>query len=220
MPAEPATSPFRFATFVPTVAVNLVAPILIFKTLEWLGVSALPALAGGCVAPALDNLRTWMTSRRLDPVGILMAASVVCGVVSSLGAGDASQRLVTDSLVNGAWGAAFLASMLFRRPLMFFLIRQLVAGEDPSRIEIWNGLWRHDVFRSATRSITVMWGLAYIAEVLIEAGLARALTPEAVVTISPLIGIGATLALIALTRRMMRAARKRLEVVEHVKWPL
>jgi len=37
--ANPAPRPFRFAMLVPTIMMDVVAPIGILKTLEWLGVS-------------------------------------------------------------------------------------------------------------------------------------------------------------------------------------
>ena len=219
-PPTPAARPFRFAMLVPTLLVDVVAPIGILKTLEWFGVSPIWALAGGCVAPALNNLRSWITSHRLDPVGILMIASIASGTVASLVSGNLFYRVVTDMLLNATWGLVFLGSLLVSRPLIFFIIRPLVTGEDASRNEIWNGLWRYPVFRSAMRSITAVWGVVFFAQVLIELGLARILTPETVVTVSPLMGVGATLVLIVFTRQRMRTAREHLEVVEHLKWPL
>jgi hypothetical protein len=220
MPANPTAKPFRFAMLVPTLVINVVVPIGILKGLEWFGVPKVWALAWGCLPPALNNLRIWIGSRRLDPVGILMMASIASGTMASLVAGDIFYRVVADVLLNTTWGLVFLASLLLSRPLIFFIIRPIVTGEDASRNEVWNGLWRYTVFRSAMRLITAVWGMVFFAQVLIELGLARLLTPETVVTISPLMGVGATLALIVFTRQRMRTARERLEIVEHLKWPL
>jgi hypothetical protein len=168
----------------------------------------------------LNNLRLWVRSRRLDPVGIVMMAGVAGGAAASLVSGNLFYRIVTDCLLGSAWGLAFLASLLFSRPVMFFLIRALVAGDDASRTETWNGLWRYGVFRSAMRSITATWGVAYFAGVLVELGLARVLTPDTVVTIGPLLNLGVTLLLVVFTRLRMRTMRERLERVEQLKWPL
>jgi hypothetical protein len=219
-PASPATRPFRLAMLVPTLVIDVAAPIALFKGLEAFGVSPIWALAGGCAPPVLNNLRAWLRSRRLDPVGILMMASIASGPVAALISGEISSRIITDCLLNSAWGLVFLGSLLPPRPAMFFLIRSLVAGEDASRTETWDRLWRYTVFRSALRSITAMWGLVYFAEVLIELGLARGLTPDAVVSLAPLMNVSGTLGLIVLTRLRMRAMRTRLERVEQLTWPL
>jgi hypothetical protein len=205
---------------VPTLLVDVAAPIALFKGLEAVGVAPIWALAAGCAPPVLNNLRVWISARRLDPVGILMMASIASGPVATLITGEIASRIVTDCLLNCAWGLAFLGSLLFTRPAMFFLIRALVAGEDASRTEAWNGLWRYATFRSALRSITAMWGLVYFAEVLIELTLARGLRPDTVLTIAPLMNAGGTLGLIVLTRLRLRALRGRLERVERLTWPL
>jgi hypothetical protein len=219
-PATQTTRPFRFAMLVPTIMINVVVPIGILKTLEWFGIPSIWALGAGCLPPALNNLRIWITSRRLDPVGILMIASILSGTAASLVSGNIFYRIVTDSCLNGAWGLVFLGSLLVSRPVIFFIIRPVVTGEDASRNEIWNGLWRYPVFRSAMRLITAVWGVVFFAQVLTEVGLARLLTPERVVTFAPLMGVGATLGLIVFTRQCMRTARGRLELVDHLKWPL
>jgi hypothetical protein len=219
-PAPPAAKPFRFAMLVPTLLVDVAAPIALFKGLQAFGVAPIWALAAGCGPPVLNNLRVWIQSRRLDAVGLLMMASIASGPVAALISGQVSSRIVTDCLLGSAWGLAFLGSLLLSRPAIFYLIRALVAGEDASRTATWNGLWRYASFRSAMRSITAGWGVVYFAQVLIELGLVRVMSVDAVVTIAPIMSLVGTLGLIVLTRLRMRAARERLELVEHLKWPL
>jgi hypothetical protein len=219
-PARPPPRPFRLAMLIPTLLVDAVAPIAIFKGLEGVGASPVWALAAACVPPALNNLRVWIRSRRLEPVGILIVGSMAGGAVASLVAGDIAWRILADLLVGGAWALVFLGSLVLGRPLMVYIIRPLVAGEDASRIAAWNGLWRYATFRSRLRAITVTWGAVYVALMLIEAGLSRFLKAETVLTIAPLTSLGATLALIMFTRQRMRSLRERFEVIEHQNWPL
>jgi hypothetical protein len=211
---------FRLAMVIPTLVVDGLLPVGLFKGLEALGVAPVWALAAGCAPPVINNLRVWMTSRRLDPVGLLIMASLASGVAASLITGSLGSRVVTDCLLNSAWGLAFLGSLLLARPLMFYLIRSLVAGEDASRTEAWNGLWRYAAFRSMLRSTTAIWGVVYFAQVLLELGLARLMTADTVLTIAPIANAAGTIALIALTRLRMRRVRERLELFEHLRWPL
>lgn len=211
---------FRLAMFVPTLLVDVIAPIAIFKTLGWLGATPVWALAGGCVPPLLNNLRTWTRSRRLDPVGILIMASMATGVMGSIISGNLGSRIVTDCVIGSAWGAAFLGSLIVGRPVLFFLIRAVVAGEDAERTDIWNSLWHYAAFRSAMRSMTAACSLIYFARVLITLVLAQALTTDAMATIAPLMSTGGTLGLFVLIRFGMQAMRRRLEARENLKWPL
>jgi hypothetical protein len=216
----PAVKPFRLSMLLPTLLVDGVLPIAIFLTLEHGGVSPAWALAAGCVPPALNNLRTWISARHLDPVGILVMASIGSGAVASLVSGNIFYRIVTDCLLNAGWGSAFFVSLAFGRPVLFFLIREIVAAGDASRAESWNGLWHYGLFRRALRSMTAIWGAVYFAEVLIEAGLAHTLAYDTVVGIASIMSTAATLALIAFTHRRMKATRVRFEREEHVTWPL
>jgi hypothetical protein len=219
-PAAPTARQFRFAMLVPTLLVSVAAPIAVFKGLEAVGVAPAWALAAGCVPPLLNNLRTWLKSRRLDPVGILMMASIAGGPVAALISGSIASRIVTDCIMSSAWGLAFLGSLVFSRPAMFYLIRALVAGDDTSRTEIWNGLWRYAGFRRTLRGITAIWGASYFAGIAIELALTRGLGVDTVVTFAPLLSLGITVGLIAFTRLRMKAMRERLELKEHLKWPL
>lgn len=218
--ASPATRPFRLAMLVPTLVVSVAAPIAIFKGLEAAGVAPVWALAAGCLPPIANNLRVWLKSRRIDPVGLVMMASIAGGPAASLISGSLASRIAADCVLGAAWGMAFLGSLLLARPVLFYLIRALVAGEDATRIGIWNGLWRYAAFRGTLRSLTATWGAFYVAGVMIELGLTQVMTIDTVVTIGPLINLGATLLLVALTRLRMRTMRRRLERDEGLAWPL
>jgi hypothetical protein len=85
---------------------------------------------------------------------------------------------------------------------------------------VWQGLWSHAVFRSALRLITVTWGIVYLAEALARVGLAMTLKPDDVIVASPIMAFVATLFLIGITRFRMQMLRERLELFDHLKWPL
>jgi hypothetical protein len=219
-PTLPAPRPFRLMMLLPTLIVDGLLPIGIFKGLEAMGVAPVWALAAGCAPPVLSNLHAWLKSRRLDPIGLLIIASMGGGVAASIISGDIGSRIVSDALLNGAWGAAFLISLFVGKPIIFYLIRAVVAGDDASRMQAWNGLWRYAAFRTAMRFISATWCAVYFAEVLIELGLAHALTANTVLTIAPLMNLGGTVALLVFTRMRMRTIRERLELFEHLRWPL
>ena len=212
--------PFRLAMLLPTLLVDVLAPIGIFKVLEHFGVPPLWALAGAALAPALNNLRTWVTVRRIEPLGFMIVAFGVVGTVASLVSGNLFFSLIKDSFLTGVFGLVFLVSLLFPRPLMFYVIRQFVAGEDAARNEVWKDLWRYAAFRSTLRLITVIWGVVYLAEALARVGLAMTLVPDTVIVVSPIMAFVATLLLIAFTRLRMHILRERLEVFDRLKWPL
>jgi intracellular septation protein A len=205
---EPAGS-FSFRQLIPTIGFDVAMPIVAFNLLVHYGVSTLLALVAGGRFPAINNVRVWIRSRRLEPLGIIVMTFLAIGTAASLISGSVFFTLIKESFLTATFGFICLGSLLAQRPLLFYISRQFVAGDDPARLEWWNGLWEYPQFRAAQRLVTAVWGVAYIAEALLRVGLAIYLSPAEVVAISPIMAFGVTIVLIAWTRRYMLAMRER-----------
>jgi intracellular septation protein A len=205
---EPAGG-FSFKQMLPTLVFDVAMPIVAFKVLTSYGVSTLWALIAGGLFPAINNLRVWAESRRLEPLGIIVVIFLVIGTATSLISGSVFFALIKDSFLTATFGLICLGSLLAERPLMFYVIRQFVAGNDPERIEWWNSLWQYSTFRAGQRLVTSVWGIAYLVEALLRVGFALFLPPAQVVAISPVMAFGVMIVLIAWTRRYMLAVRER-----------
>jgi hypothetical protein len=131
------------------------------------------------------------------------------GTAASLISGSVFFALIKDSFLTASFGFLCLGSLLVDRPLMFYINRQFVAGDDPVRLEWWNGLWQYPNFRAAQRLVTAVWGITYLVEALLRVGFALILSPAQVVAISPLMAFSVMIVLIAWTRRYMLALRER-----------
>lgn len=212
--------PLRLAMLIPTLLIDVAAPIAVLKGFEAMGVPPVWALAAGCVPPTANNLRTWIANRRVDPAGILIMISMASGVVGGVLSGNLGSKILTDCLLSSAWGFGFLGSLLFSRPAPFYLIRALVAGEDAARIEAWNGLWRYAAFRSALRWLAVAWGLSYFAGIALELLLTRLVSLDTLAASGSVLSLGTTVLLIVYTRWRIRRIRARLERDENLQWPL
>jgi intracellular septation protein A len=209
-PVAPApVGQYRFAQMIPMLLVDVAIPIAVFNLLAHYGVSTLWALAAGGLSPALNNIRIWMKSRRLEPLGIIVMSLLAVSTAASLISGSVFFALIKESFLTGVFGVICLASLFAKRPLLFYIVRQFVAGDDPERIAWWNGLWQYADFRRATRFVTAVWGIAYVAEALVRVVFAMTLTPAQVVTISPIMAFGILFLLIAWTRRHLLAVRER-----------
>ncbi len=204
-------SKFNFMLMAPTLIFDVALPIILFNVLTHYGFSTLTALVLGGLSPALNNLRVWITSRRLEPLGIIVITLLAVGAAASFISGNIFFVLVKDSILTGAFGVICLASLFMSRPLMFSVSRQFVAGEDAARIAWWNSLWEFPNFRAGMRFVTAVWGIVYLLEAVVRVVLALTLTPAQVVTISPFMGFGALILLIVFTRRYMLHVRDRGE---------
>jgi hypothetical protein len=188
---------------------DVAMPIIAFNVLVHYGVSTLLALVAGGVFPAINNIRVWIKSRRLEPLGIIVMTFLAIGTAASLISGSVFFTLIKESFLTATFGFICLGSLLAERPLMFYINRQFVAGDDPAKLAWWNGLWEFPRFRAAQRLVTAVWGVAYIVEALARVGLAIYVSPAEVVAISPIMAFGVTIVLIAWTRRYMLAMRER-----------
>ena len=204
---RPQTSKFSLWSVVPTLFFDVVAPLLVFDLLSARGVPAVWALAAGGLSPALNNLRLWIRTRRIEPLGIIVMTLLGISTLTSLISGNVFFALIKDSFLTGTFGLICLVSLFAKRPLMFSVLRQFVAGENPERIAEWNDRWENPLFRTATRVVTVVWGLAYIADASLRVLLALELTPQQVMSYSTFMGVGVLVCLIAWTRRYMSAFR-------------
>jgi intracellular septation protein A len=203
----PPASTFRLV--MPTLFIDVLMPVVLFDVLTARGVPAVWALAAGGLPPALNNLRSWIKSRRLEPLGMIVMTLLAIGTLTSLISGSIFFGLIKDSFLTGAFGAICLVSLFAAKPLMFSVLRQFAAGDDPVRITEWNGRWEQRGFRFAIRLVTIVWGVTYIAEALLRVGLALRLPPQQVVTLSPILSFGALVVLVMWTRRYVKAVRDR-----------
>ena len=79
--------------------------------------------------------------------------------------GAPNPTLLRDSFFTAAIGIVFLASTVVGRPLMFLIIRSFAAREDPDRLDAWDRQRDESArFRRVMREMTVMWGVAFLAE--------------------------------------------------------
>src|SRR6266478_471449 len=168
---------FSFKQMIPTLVFDVAMPIVAFNVLTRYGVSTLWALVVGGFFPASNNLRVWAKSRRLESLGIIVMTFLVIGTAASLISGSVFVALIKESFLTATFGFICLGSLLAERPLMLYINRQFVAGDDPVRLEWWNGLWQYPNFRAAQRLVTAVWGIVYLVEALLRVGFALVLSP-------------------------------------------
>jgi hypothetical protein len=172
-----------------------------------------PALTAGAIFPVANIVRKFIVTRSLDLIGAIVLVSLAIGVVSSLLSGNVLFVLVKESFITGLVGLLFLSSLLWKRPIIFYLARQVMEAGGAERLAWWDGLWERARFRRTMRLMTTVWGVGYVIEASIRVVCALTMTPGTVVILSPIMGIGTTVGLIVWTRRygqivQARAARE------------
>jgi intracellular septation protein A len=197
-----------FGRLLPSLVFDLALPIVVFFVLTRYGVSNLLALAAGGVSPAFNVGRTWIASHKIQPLGAIVITFIALGTSASLISGSVFFTLIKDSILTATFGLLCLGSLAGPgRPLMFYILRQFIAGNDAARLDWWEGLWQHARFRAAQQRVTAVWGLAYLLEAAIGIAFAWVLEPAHIVIMSPIMALGVLIALAAWTRRYLLALR-------------
>jgi hypothetical protein len=156
----------------PMVIVDVALPLATYFLLRQTGMGAFWAYLISGVWPLLKLIAGAVRSRRLDAFSILILIFIVLGAVTALVTGDVRTLLVRDSITTGGFGLVCLVSLLFARPLLFYIGRTFATDGSEAGYAWWNGLWQYPTFRSSQRVITAMWGIAYVAESVLRIVLA------------------------------------------------
>jgi hypothetical protein len=175
------------------------------------GMSPSLALVLSGVFPAANNARKLIRSRTFDIIGLVILVGIIVGAASAFVTGDPKLILIRESFVTGALAVVCLHSLLWPRPLMFYIGRDFTAGHDPAKVAEFNAMGERPGARRVFRVMTAVWGLGWAGEFLLKIALVLALTIPQVLIIGPIESNGITIALILWTIRYANESRRRGE---------
>jgi hypothetical protein len=188
----------------PSLVINAVAPFVLYQVLLSHHVKTAPALAATAIFPVLGVLLGWARTRRLDIIGVVSLVLIVLGLLTTLITGNAKVLLLRGSVITGGIGVACLLSLLLPRPAMFYVGRYFASGGNRAVASRFDSLWQYPSFRSVQRLITVVWGIAFLAEALIRVALVQTVSTSRVLAISPVLTTVVTVLVLAWTFSYVR----------------
>lgn len=166
-----------------TLIVNGVVPWALYVWLShWM--SSIAALSVATLVPLLDNLIHLLKHRKLDAFGSLMLFTFLITLGLVLLGGSEKLLLVRESLVTASVGLVFLGSLLFRRPLMYFLAMRFVGNAS------FPANWDYAYFRFVMRLMTLVWGTMLTAEAAVRVAMVFELSTERYLALSNLVLYG------------------------------
>ncbi|MBV9354294.1 MAG: hypothetical protein JO023_02080 [Chloroflexi bacterium] len=193
----------------PSLLVNAVVPAVLYVVLTSRDVPSFNALVIVALFPLLGLGLGLLRTHRLDPLGLITLAFIVVGLVTGLISGDQRFLLLRSSLTTGAFGLICLGSLLLPKPIMFYIGRAFVAGGDASHAHRYDELWQNPPFRTIQRTLTVVWGIGFVAEALLKVVLLQVLPIPLFLAISDPMALAVTVLLMLWTVRYVRSARAR-----------
>jgi hypothetical protein len=110
----------------------------------------------------------FVRDRRLDAIGVLVLAGIVLGTVLGLLSGNPRLVLVEGSVPTAVFGVLCLGSLWSSSPLMYRFASEFI-GADTARGREFQALSQNTGpagrgFRHVFRVMTVVWGIAFLAE--------------------------------------------------------
>ncbi|WP_345531389.1 VC0807 family protein [Viridibacterium curvum] len=148
------------------------------------------ALLVSAAPPLLWALVELIRRRTLDALSMLVLGGIGLSLIAMLMGGTPRLLLLRESLISGLIGLAFLVSVPFAKPLVYFLARATAARQDSAAQSDFDAWWQLAPSRQLLRGITLGWGIGLTAEALVRALLAWHMEPEDFLLYSPFVSYG------------------------------
>jgi hypothetical protein len=124
----------------------------------------------GALAASTLPLIAWMTwdllrLRHFDALSAIVLVGTLFSLAVSSYIDNPRTRLFEEPVISGLIGIAFLISLAFPRPLVFYLGRSTVAREQDEGTAQFEQWWRDNPgLVAVVRKMTLVWGLGLTAE--------------------------------------------------------
>ncbi len=183
--ARPASERSPLQVWLPTIVLNIVLPTATYFVLvQAARMNEVPALLISGIWPLLEMGYTIWRQRHVDEFSVFVLIGIVVGVLTTVFSGSARAVFLKDSITTGLLGLIFLATLLFGRPLTFYLGRRFATDGSKLQRDWWDGLWRYPDFRRVQRTLGAAWGIALFGEAAIRAVLTLTLGTSAMVVVN------------------------------------
>lgn len=184
----------------PSILFNAVLPYFVFTYMKsQMSASDLTALIVSGIPSLIYEVVTIIRQRQVDILGMVTLAVIVINLFLGLIGGDAKLLLIRESFVTVVLGAACIVSFIFKRPVLFYIIRYFATGNDPAKVPVFNTRWQYPIFRRYVRILNVVWGVTYLVEFAVRVVLVYNFSVQQSLAISNIAFTGLTIALFAFT---------------------
>jgi len=196
----------------PSILICGILSFIIYQLLKsYTSVSDIEALAISAVPAIIYGMVSIVRQRQLDLIAGITIVGIAVTMTAAFVGGDPRLFLIRESFLTVALGIASLVSLLFPRPLWFYIFRYFVSGNDPERRAAFDANWQYALFRSYIRIVTIVWGVTYLGEFILRVILVYNLSIPQFLAISPFIFYGITIGVIAFTIAYGNRTRRRGE---------
>jgi uncharacterized membrane protein YfcA len=183
-----------------TLLIDVVLPFAAVQIFQrFFAVPAIPAFAIAAIFPAVSVIVEWARAKRVDWIGLLVLVGFGIGIATALLTDQIGFAALRGAPLFALFGIAALASLGSKKPLMFFVARAVETQGDPEKAVAWNARLDEPRFRAVMRRVTLVWGIACIAEAMLGAVAAFLLPPSIAIVAEPVLALLTIAGLLAWT---------------------
>lgn len=193
----------------PSMLLNGVCVIVVYQLVKsFTTASDVVALALSTVPAIVGTMMTLIRQRSIDLLGAFTLITIGLSIGLTFLTGDARLFLLRESFLTVIFGLICLISLLFPKPLWFYIIRYFTVGNDHEQMVAYDTAWKFASFRGYIRTITILWGIVYTVEFLIRLVMVYTLSISQVLVISSIIFYALTILVSIATFRLGARLRK------------
>ncbi len=188
-----------------SILVNAMAPFVAYKSLApHFHANSIAPLLYASAFPFLGLAFGLVRTRAIDAIAIFALFGIAYSLATTLLAGEVHLALILGATQGFIIAGVFLGSALAGRPVLFFISRQFVAGNDPGERARFAAIDALDGGRTYFLA-TMFWAAATVSLTGTSLGLAFVLQPATYILVNNIMNIAANLLLVAVTFRFIRS---------------
>ena len=196
-------------SLLPSVLLNGVCVLVIYQLVKhYTSASNVNALLLSALPAVIGTTITLLRRRTLDVLGAFSLTNIAISLGLAFITGNIYFLLLRDSIATTLFSIICLVSLLFPKPLWYYVVRYFISSGKQERMAAYHVLWSYPAFRTYIRNLTILWGVTYLIEALTRVVLVFTLSITQFLAISPFIFYGITVLAVVLTFRYLQSLRK------------
>ena len=180
-----------------SVFINVVCAYVLYRLLvpHFPSASLVPLAVSGLL-PLFGLTYGVVRQRSIDIIGLFAAEDIAVSLVALMLAHTPTSALVGRSLQNAVLGMMFLVSLLIQRPIMLYVARQFVTGNEASGRARFDQMVAQPDAKRTYRMMTLVWSVVLFAKSAVSVVIALTCSPGQYLVLSPVFAYGSDVLLV------------------------
>jgi intracellular septation protein A len=188
--------------------VNVVLPFVIYSYAK-APLGDVGALLASTAAPLAWSALEFARRRRIDRLSLLVLAGIALSLLAFVGGGSVRFLQLRENFVTGIIALVFLGSAAIGKPLIYQLAVAGAQRKSASEASALVALRDNVYFRRTMLVMTLVWGGGLLVQTALACALVFAMSIQAYLVVSPILGYG-TMGALALWTVWYGNAQKRI----------